>query len=608
MSNYSVAKNTYHIAINDHILDNVHGLIGITKVESAIEQLPIFKRLHNISQLGLVNRIFPCAVHTRYSHSLGVMHVASKMAESINGKFREPFFSDDEIQVIRLAGLLHDIGHYPMSHNIETAYKKEFHAKEPVRDQLDVYVNCPRMLDPSNDKALNNQITSSLKGYSGSEGFHHERIGYNIITNNKTLHKAIREHYILQLDGNGNDPKLNRFYNYKIDDNATYSDAEVDDIVNNVLTVIGSIVVGDYSFHDANELPYTDNPKDHLFFKSYSAMVQLLHSEMDADNIDYLLRDATFSGTTYGTMDMGILISALTVSEFNYNGGGLSGKRYLVGVLEKRVGCVEQFLLSKYMAYGQVIFSKYVSILEAMLFRVACKMKDGDRNYDRNKLKKLSQSLTTTTDYLEFNDSYIFNRISTFRDAIGGYNSSLSSPDQEMFRQINNNRAFDVQAEVSSVSIHQDTLLENIKGSNLYKEFCKLYNDLGEKSERDLNVSPLMKDLMSYRFENYRLTKQLPRAEFRTKYQADFSTPLLAVKAEYYRLANGIPVIETNAQYQFIQSEEKEEREELIPKLVVDLESSLLHELYPLEFVYLRKYLIENNEDVEYGEEKANDN
>ena len=77
-------ENSYRIQIKDHILDNIYGQIGLTEVEKYIERLPIFKRLHNISQLGLVKLIFPCALHTRYTHSIGVMHIAGEMAMRIN--------------------------------------------------------------------------------------------------------------------------------------------------------------------------------------------------------------------------------------------------------------------------------------------------------------------------------------------------------------------------------------------------------------------------------------------------------------------------------------------------------------------------------------------
>lgn len=113
--NTKVENGQYRIVPINRILDNVHGLIGLTAVEDGLERLPIFKRLHSISQLGLSNRIFPCALHTRYTHSLGVMYVADQMAISLS-------FDDDERQLIRLAGMLHDIGHYPLSHDVESSY------------------------------------------------------------------------------------------------------------------------------------------------------------------------------------------------------------------------------------------------------------------------------------------------------------------------------------------------------------------------------------------------------------------------------------------------------------------------------------------------------
>ena len=592
MSEYSVAEKPYHIAIVDHILDNVHGQIGLTPVENAIERLPIFKRLHNISQLGLVNRIFPCAVHTRYSHSLGVMHVASLMTESINGKFRVPFFDDDDIQVIRLAGLLHDIGHYPMSHNIEAAYKARLRPKEPVHEHLDTYVNCPAFLYPPQKETKSenepSKSRSSLSNYSGSQSMHHEYIGYEIITNNKTLFDAVRDNYVLIYDGEDNEKKLNPFYNYKKEKNATYSIDEIDSIVRKIMTVIGNIVIGNYSYKDASET------EDNVFFDKYSAMVQLIHSEMDADNIDYLLRDATFSGTTYGTMDMSLLISALTVSKLTYeyenNGITYTGSKFLVGILKKRAGCVEQFLLSKYMAYGQVVFSKYVSILEAMLFRVACKLITDDGKYGRKQLKALVQNANTQRDYLDFNDSYILNRIRTFQDDIGQY--CVPSPDQEMFIQINDNLAFDMMEEVSSVSLKRDTLIRNIKKSDLYKSFCKVCNKLGDQTEKEVQASSLLTELISYRFESYSLTKQLPYDVFLKTFENDQSTPLLSFQSHYFRLANGIPVLETNSLYSLSGTPQGSNK---LPQLVVDLESSLLHEIYSLSFVFLRKYKIENN-------------
>jgi len=462
-----------------------------------------------------------------------------------------------------------------------------------VYEHLDTYVNCPSFLYPPQKKAKTekkpSKRKSSLSNYSGAQGMHHEYIGYEIITNNKTLFEAVRNNYVLIYDGEDNDKKLNPFYNYKGEKNATYTIDEIDGIVKKIMTAIGNIVIGNYSYKDASET------EDHVFFDKYSAMVQLIHSEMDADNIDYLLRDATFSGTTYGTMDMSLLISALTVSKLTYeyenDGVSYSGNKYLVGILKKRAGCVEQFLLSKYMAYGQVVFSKYVSILEAMLFRVACKLMTEDRKYGREKLKALVKNANTQRDYLDFNDSYILNRIRTFQDDIGQYR--FPSPDQEMFIQINDNLAFDMMEEVSSVSLKRDVLIDNIKKTDLYKSFCRVCGKLGDQIEQSAQASSLLTELMSYRFESYSLTKQLPYDVFLKTYENDQSTPLLSFQSHYFRLANGIPVLETNGHY-FHNGASKGTHK--LPQLVVDLESSLLHEMYPLSFVFLRRYKVENNE------------
>ena len=70
----------YRLIFTDKILENVHGFIEFTQVEKELIELPVFKRLQGIKQLGLTNWIFPGAEHTRFIHSLGVMDVADQMA------------------------------------------------------------------------------------------------------------------------------------------------------------------------------------------------------------------------------------------------------------------------------------------------------------------------------------------------------------------------------------------------------------------------------------------------------------------------------------------------------------------------------------------------
>ena len=68
------------IVFVDQILDNVHGFIPYTASEQAIMDTQLFKRLQSIKQLSVVNWVFPGSEHTRFIHSLGVMHIADKIA------------------------------------------------------------------------------------------------------------------------------------------------------------------------------------------------------------------------------------------------------------------------------------------------------------------------------------------------------------------------------------------------------------------------------------------------------------------------------------------------------------------------------------------------
>ena len=101
------------------IRDPVHGSIKILDEEIAIIESPFFQRLRNIKQLGFTENIFPGATHTRYIHSIGVMDISSKV---FNQVFKHLDFDKDIKRLketLRLACLLHDIGHAPLSHTTE---------------------------------------------------------------------------------------------------------------------------------------------------------------------------------------------------------------------------------------------------------------------------------------------------------------------------------------------------------------------------------------------------------------------------------------------------------------------------------------------------------
>ena len=100
------------------IIDPVHGDIGLSKLETELIDTPTFQRLRRITQLGFAYTVYPNARHSRFEHSLGVMHIMSRILESLLSKDKHAV-SKDDLRKLRIAALLHDIGHYPYSHLME---------------------------------------------------------------------------------------------------------------------------------------------------------------------------------------------------------------------------------------------------------------------------------------------------------------------------------------------------------------------------------------------------------------------------------------------------------------------------------------------------------
>lgn len=103
------------------IRDPLHGSIELTPPETAIIDSVFFQRLRNIKQLGFTEFAFPGATHNRYCHSLGALHLTGQAFDHIFHGFS---FSTKNVgarlrQAARLAALLHDVGHGPLSHTTE---------------------------------------------------------------------------------------------------------------------------------------------------------------------------------------------------------------------------------------------------------------------------------------------------------------------------------------------------------------------------------------------------------------------------------------------------------------------------------------------------------
>ncbi len=109
--------------------DPVYGFINIhSDLIFDIIQHRYFQRLRRIKQLGLTDFVYPGALHTRFHHALGAMHLMSNALMNLRSKGHE--ISDKEYEASLIAILLHDVGHGPFSHTLEFSLLKNIHHED----------------------------------------------------------------------------------------------------------------------------------------------------------------------------------------------------------------------------------------------------------------------------------------------------------------------------------------------------------------------------------------------------------------------------------------------------------------------------------------------
>jgi HD superfamily phosphohydrolase len=110
--------NTHRNNKKKIINDPVYGFISIPDefIFDLVEH-PFFQRLRRIKQLGMTHLVYPGALHTRFHHAIGAMHLMSQAVAVIRRKGHE--ITDEEERAVMVAILLHDIGHGPFSHALE---------------------------------------------------------------------------------------------------------------------------------------------------------------------------------------------------------------------------------------------------------------------------------------------------------------------------------------------------------------------------------------------------------------------------------------------------------------------------------------------------------
>ncbi len=235
------------------IRDVIHGTIEITKAETKIIDSPFFQRLRNIKQLGFGENSYPGATHNRYIHSIGAMHLAGRAFRTIFGRKeglleRHPEKAKKLRQALRIAAMLHDVGHGPLSHTTEFAM--------PLVEKLELSsIAC---------------VPGKPCPFTEPRQANHEDYTQKII-----LHSSMTN--ILK--------------------NALMP-FEIEPI--HIASIINENIFCPDDFFEIDGIDY--RPILH----------QLISSEIDVDRMDYLYRDSFHSGVNYGNFDRDWLISNLT--------------------------------------------------------------------------------------------------------------------------------------------------------------------------------------------------------------------------------------------------------------------------------------------------------
>lgn len=177
-------KRFYH----KRVTDPVHGAISLSKLESDVTSTRVFQRLHNVRQLGLAHLVFPGANYSRFSHSLGALHNASIMLDAVVVSGNS--IDEENIQAVRLAALLHDIGHYPFSHATEHVVA-DFYAASLLSGVGDSTASLGTQPISSSD---------SISSVPLPTHFDHEALGAKIIAHDAELKEVFER--------NGFDPAL----------------------------------------------------------------------------------------------------------------------------------------------------------------------------------------------------------------------------------------------------------------------------------------------------------------------------------------------------------------------------------------------------------------
>lgn len=291
--------------------DSVWGTIEINEGEIFILDCPLLQRLRHIKQLGLANLLYASADHSRFSHTLGVLHTADVMQKQIEKELnKKNIHTDADVnQIVRLSAIFHDCGHMFCSHASERYFQKN--AKFELFDKVDsirTHIETRLSMKPSLSELISVLIVQS---------------------------PAVQE--LLEIVEAGLD-------------SVKMQKANKDCIIEKICCFIWG-----YPYSE-KLLPYA----------------QIISGQIDADKLDYLKRDSHSTGVPTG-VDMSRVFQKLRVVQSNKDFSMLStteeemDTRYTIGIAPAAINTVDQLIVSRYMMFENVYYHQKTLTAETLL-------------------------------------------------------------------------------------------------------------------------------------------------------------------------------------------------------------------------------------------------